>query len=168
MPRLLPVIRTTEGPAVKPWQRWLLQLFPQRWALSTTDSRRILTKNSSYHYRLCVPSTVLCFKCKLSCNHWRWGSFLIFWKPRLGKEESVVKNTAGVWKTRVRACLWLGMPVSLNPGFSLHEQHCPFRKTPALHAKFLSILLFKGTQPNLFQYQFSISFTSAPIVSFTN
>lgn len=48
-------IKTTQGPVVKPWQRWLLQLLLQRQALGTTDSRRrILTKSSSWS---CVPST---------------------------------------------------------------------------------------------------------------
>lgn len=62
MPTHVLAIRTTQGPVVKPWQRWLLQLLLQRRALSITVSKkkkkkRILTKSSSCNYRSCVPST---------------------------------------------------------------------------------------------------------------
>lgn len=50
-------VKTTQGPVVRSWQRWLLQLLLQRRALGTTYSRRDLTKSSSCHYRSCVPST---------------------------------------------------------------------------------------------------------------
>lgn len=60
------------------------------------------------------------------------------------------------------------LPVSLNADFLSQEQQRCLTKTPALCAKVLSILLFKGIHPNLVQYQFPVSFTSALIVSFAN
>lgn len=117
-----------------------------------------------------VPSTVL--RVLRATHHVTLITTSVTFITHLGATKPERSNSprSQGWQGEEPGASWPLTPDGCPPKPSLRsqEEHCCLTETPGLCAKLLSILLFKGTHPNLFRYQFSISFTSALIVSLTN